>query len=61
MANSVLNQPTAAAGVQWQPKDIIRSLVWKIGIATWLLMAVGSATRVMNAGLAPTGGCATVN
>jgi len=42
MANSVLNQPKAA-GVQWQPKDIIRGLVWKIAIATWLLMAVGSA------------------
>ena len=52
MANSVLNQPNAAAGVQWQPQDIIRGLVWKIAIATWLLMAVGSATRVMNAGLA---------
>ncbi|WP_341732272.1 heme A synthase [Microcoleus sp. EPA2] len=51
MANSVLNQPTAA-GVQWQPQDIVRGLVWKIAIATWLLMAVGSATRVMNAGLA---------
>jgi heme a synthase len=32
--------------------DFIRRLVWKIAIATWLLMAVGSATRVMNAGLA---------
>ncbi len=51
MANSVLNQPTAA-GVQWHPQDIVRGLVWKIAIATWLLMAVGSATRVMNAGLA---------
>jgi heme a synthase len=30
----------------------IYQLVWKIAIATWLLMAVGSATRVMNAGLA---------
>jgi cytochrome c oxidase assembly protein subunit 15 len=30
----------------------IRRLVWKIVIATLLLMAVGSATRVMNAGLA---------
>lgn len=30
----------------------IRRLVWKIAIATFLLMAVGSATRVMNAGLA---------
>jgi heme a synthase len=51
MANSVLNQQNAAVE-QWQPKDIARSLVWKIAIATWLLMAVGSATRVMNAGLA---------
>jgi heme a synthase len=32
-------------------REIVR-LVWKIAIATWLLMAVGSATRVMNAGLA---------
>jgi len=30
----------------------VRGLVWKIAIATLLLMAVGSATRVMNAGLA---------
>lgn len=30
----------------------MRFLVWKIAIATLLLMAVGSATRVMNAGLA---------
>jgi heme a synthase len=35
-----------------QPQDLIRRLVWKIAIATFLLMAVGSATRVMNAGLA---------
>ncbi|MEO1466369.1 MAG: heme A synthase, partial [Cyanobacteria bacterium J06633_1] len=35
-----------------QPKIWIRRLVWKIAIATLLLMAVGSATRVMNAGLA---------
>ncbi|NEP22995.1 MAG: heme A synthase [Moorea sp. SIO3I6] len=35
-----------------QPQARIRSLVWKIAIATLLLMAVGSATRVMNAGLA---------
>jgi heme a synthase len=32
--------------------DRIRRLVWKIAIATLALMAVGSATRVMNAGLA---------
>lgn len=30
----------------------VRWLVWKLAIATWLLMSVGSATRVMNAGLA---------
>lgn len=35
-----------------QPEERIRRLVWKIAIATLLLMAVGSATRVMNAGLA---------
>lgn len=35
-----------------QPSAQIRRLVWKIAIATLLLMAVGSATRVMNAGLA---------
>jgi heme a synthase len=34
------------------PQDVIRRLVWKIAIATFLLMAIGSATRVMNAGLA---------
>ncbi|HEY9762702.1 MAG TPA: heme A synthase [Trichocoleus sp.] len=34
------------------PTDRIRRLVWKIAIATLALMAVGSATRVMNAGLA---------
>ncbi|NES18545.1 MAG: heme A synthase [Symploca sp. SIO3E6] len=35
-----------------EPQERIRRLVWKIAIATLLLMAVGSATRVMNAGLA---------
>ena len=44
---SVTNtQPTS------QPQVWIRRLVWKIALATLLLMAVGSATRVMNAGLA---------
>ncbi|HEY9735125.1 MAG TPA: heme A synthase [Trichocoleus sp.] len=37
---------------QFTPVDRIRRLVWKIAIATLALMAVGSATRVMNAGLA---------
>jgi len=33
-------------------QDQVRRLVWKIAIATLVLMAIGSATRVMNAGLA---------
>ncbi|NJN75090.1 MAG: heme A synthase [Synechococcaceae cyanobacterium RL_1_2] len=33
-------------------QKLIQGLVWKIAIATVALMAVGSATRVMNAGLA---------
>ncbi|NJM89360.1 MAG: heme A synthase [Hydrococcus sp. RU_2_2] len=39
--------PTKSSVQKW-----ICRLVWKIAIATLLLMAVGSATRVMNAGLA---------
>lgn len=34
------------------PQTQIRRLIWKIALATFLLMAIGSATRVMNAGLA---------
>jgi cytochrome c oxidase assembly protein subunit 15 len=34
------------------PQDQVRRLVWKMVVATLLLMAIGSATRVMNAGLA---------
>lgn len=41
---SLQHRETAIARIRW--------LVWKLAIATWLLMAVGSATRVMNAGLA---------
>jgi cytochrome c oxidase assembly protein subunit 15 len=51
MAESVLPQSVTAQESS-QPKERIRRLVWKIAIATLLLMAVGSATRVMNAGLA---------
>lgn len=43
---------TKPAASQAAPQVLIRRLVWKIAIATLLLMAVGSATRVMNAGLA---------
>lgn len=33
-------------------QDQVRRLIWKIAVATLILMAIGSATRVMNAGLA---------
>ncbi|NEO70736.1 MAG: heme A synthase, partial [Moorea sp. SIO3H5] len=54
MAQSALdhNQNGVTSNNLSQPQARIRSLVWKIAIATLLLMAVGSATRVMNAGLA---------
>jgi len=51
MANSVWQQPPASVEAT-HSQDRIRRLVWKMAIATLLLMAVGSATRVMNAGLA---------
>jgi cytochrome c oxidase assembly protein subunit 15 len=50
---SSLRQVVGAVLVDRQrPADQIQRLIWKIALATWLLMAVGSATRVMNAGLA---------
>lgn len=55
MNESVLNRQNTdnvAGGEQSQPKERIRRLVWKLAIATLILMAIGSATRVMNAGLA---------
>jgi cytochrome c oxidase assembly protein subunit 15 len=52
MNGIVLKQQNEAADEQQKPKELIRRLVWKIAIATLILMAIGSATRVMNAGLA---------
>lgn len=52
MTESVLHKQTVQAVESSQPKARIRRLVWKIAIATLILMAIGSATRVMNAGLA---------
>lgn len=52
MTESVLHRQTVPAEESSQPKTRIRRLVWKIAIATLILMAIGSATRVMNAGLA---------
>jgi heme a synthase len=52
--------PQSSAGEHESPQDPgniiiqtrLRRSIWKIAFATLLLMAVGSATRVMNAGLA---------
>ncbi|MEL6439502.1 MAG: heme A synthase [Cyanobacteria bacterium J06621_8] len=54
MTDSLLRSPVAKVKKLRisQPQVWIRRLIWKIAIATLLLMAVGSATRVMNAGLA---------
>ena len=52
MTESVFQSPINSTKKISQPQTLIRRLVWKIAVATLLLMAVGSATRVMNAGLA---------
>lgn len=55
MAQSIFQpqvKPSSRELPESQPQVWLRRLVWKIAIATLLLMAVGSATRVMNAGLA---------
>ncbi|MGK7900114.1 MAG: heme A synthase [Hormoscilla sp.] len=49
MTESALHQNLTSAG---EIQGRIRGLTWKMAIATLLLMAIGSATRVMNAGLA---------
>jgi len=60
MADSALRQPalppisdfSSPLKVAVSPSTQLCRLVWKMAIATLILMAVGSATRVMNAGLA---------
>ena len=55
LANPKVNPAQTAAkqaAALSAPQTQIRRLVWKIAFATLLLMAIGSATRVMNAGLA---------
>lgn len=52
MNEFVLKQQNETAQEQQKPKEMIRRLVWRMCIATLILMAIGSATRVMNAGLA---------
>ncbi|TBR61691.1 heme A synthase [Westiellopsis prolifica IICB1] len=53
MSEFVLEQQNVETVEQQQnPKDRIRRWVWRMCVATLILMAIGSATRVMNAGLA---------
>ena len=54
MANSVLNNAFISSQSPGgdRARALVRGLVWKLCVATLLLMAIGSATRVMNAGLA---------
>ncbi|MDJ0601639.1 MAG: heme A synthase [Crocosphaera sp.] len=52
MTESVLTGQITPSRDRPKVQKWMRLLVWKIAIATLLLMAVGSATRVMNAGLA---------
>ncbi len=55
MTDSVLPRqtlPGAPVGDRAIRQARMRGLIWKLAIATFLLMAVGSATRVMDAGLA---------
>ena len=52
MTESILHRQTNRAVDHPQAKEHIRRLIWKIVVATLILMAIGSATRVMNAGLA---------
>lgn len=44
--------PSQPDVLRLSPLDRVRRLVWKLAAATLVLMAIGSATRVMNAGLA---------
>lgn len=52
MTEYALQRQSLALMERSQPQERIRRLVWKLSLATLVLMAIGSATRVMNAGLA---------
>ncbi|NMG59946.1 heme A synthase [Geitlerinema sp. P-1104] len=52
MANSVLTPTSSDSRSPSEAIASVRRLVWKIAVATVILMAIGSATRVANAGLA---------
>ena len=51
-AKPVANRQTDSTNRFIEPVVLLRRLAFGIAIATWMVMAIGSATRVMNAGLA---------
>ncbi|MEA5465575.1 COX15/CtaA family protein [Leptothoe sp. PORK10 BA2] len=52
MVHSSLSTFQASRTAGFDPVTYLRRWVWKMAVATLILMAIGSATRVMNAGLA---------
>ncbi len=52
MTNSFLSVYIDNNSVESKPLQFVRWFIWKLAIATLILMAIGVATRVMNAGLA---------
>lgn len=52
LAENSTNPPPVSIRQFVEPIVLIRRLAFGIAIATWMVMAIGSATRVMNAGLA---------
>ncbi len=52
MANLAWHRPNSTLDKHLSPTEQVRQLAVQMAIATLVLMAIGSATRVMNAGLA---------
>ncbi len=52
MAHTSLSTFHTGSNTGFEPMRYLRRWVWKMALATLILMAIGSATRVMNAGLA---------
>ncbi len=52
MSDSLSSSKSAKTEPLIEPVVLIRRMALAIAIATWMVMAIGSATRVMNAGLA---------
>jgi heme a synthase len=52
MTESVIYPEINSSSAKISPQQRVRRLIWKLAGATFVLMAIGSATRVMDAGLA---------